>query len=162
MDPKGNKGTTHKLSGKTLFVLTGSILCQDRRRHNSILESARFCNLNIMSWKQLFLSIFRVIPIEMSVWFNMRINVSLCTITYSFSKFWIRTVFSRPMFQNNINTNELSFNFVCMSAVTSESSFWGEAFGTDLVPTYSRCKYLLNGCKFCSSNKAICSIFKKN
>ena len=67
MDPRGNKGATHKLSGKTLFVLTGSILCQDRCRHNSILESSRFGHLNIVLEKALFLSIFHVIPIEM-VW----------------------------------------------------------------------------------------------
>ena len=54
MDPRGNKGTTHKLSEKTLFVLTGSILCQDRHRHNSILESARFGNLDIVSEKATF------------------------------------------------------------------------------------------------------------
>ena len=67
MDPRENKGTTHKLSEKTLFVLTGSILCQDRRRHDSILESARFRYLDIVSGKALFLSIFRVIPIEMFI-----------------------------------------------------------------------------------------------
>ena len=49
MDPRGDKGTIHKLSEKTLFVLTGSILCQDRRRNDSILGSARFGNLDIVS-----------------------------------------------------------------------------------------------------------------
>ena len=67
MDPRGNKGTTHKLSEIDLLVLTGSILCQDRCRHDSILESARFGHLDIVSEKALFLSIFHVIPIEM-VW----------------------------------------------------------------------------------------------
>ena len=67
MDPRGNKGTTHKLSEKTLFVLTGSLLCQDRHRYDSILESSRFGHLDIVSEKVLFLSIFHVIPIEMFV-----------------------------------------------------------------------------------------------
>ena len=46
-------------------MLTGSILCQDKRRNDSILESARFGHLDIVSEKVLFLSIFHVIPIEM-------------------------------------------------------------------------------------------------
>ena len=54
IDLRGNKGTTHKLSKKTLFVLTGNILCPDRCRHNSILESARFGNLDIVSEKATF------------------------------------------------------------------------------------------------------------
>ena len=67
MVSRGNKGTTHKLSEIDLFVLTGSILCLDRCRHDSILESARFRHLDIVLEKALFLSIFRMIPIEM-VW----------------------------------------------------------------------------------------------
>ena len=71
MDPRGNKGTKYKLSEIDLFVQTGSILCQDRRRHDSILESARFGHLNIASEKVPFLSIFHVIPIEM-VWIQFK------------------------------------------------------------------------------------------
>ena len=66
MDPRGNKGATHKLSEIDLFVLTGSILSQDRCKHDSILESARFRQLDILDivWeKALFLSTFCVIPI---------------------------------------------------------------------------------------------------
>ena len=67
INPRGNKGTKYKLSEIDLFVLTGSILCQDRRRHDSIVASARFGHLNIVLEKVLFLSIFHVIPIEMFV-----------------------------------------------------------------------------------------------
>ena len=67
IDPRGNKGTKYKLSEIDLFVLTGSILCQDRHRHDFILESARFGNLDIVWEKALFLSIFHVIPIEMFI-----------------------------------------------------------------------------------------------
>ena len=74
VDPRGNKGTTRKPSKIEKFVLTGSILGQNRRRHDSILESARFGHLDIVSEKELFLSIFCVIPIEMFVLLNMRIK----------------------------------------------------------------------------------------
>ena len=40
---------------------------------------------------------------------------------------------------------------------TLESLFLGEALGTDPVTTCSRCKSMISGCKFCSSDKALCS-----
>ena len=40
---------------------------------------------------------------------------------------------------------------------TLESFFIGESLGTDPVPTNSRFKLLVNGCKFYSSDKALCS-----
>ena len=38
-----------------------------------------------------------------------------------------------------------------------ESFFLGEALGTDPIPTCSACRSLFNNCKFCSSEKALCS-----
>ena len=87
MDPKGNKGTTHKLSGKTLFVLTGSILCQDRQRHDSVLESARFGNLDIESEKVTFSYYISCDSYRDVCMIQCENKISLCTITFSFSKF---------------------------------------------------------------------------
>ena len=38
-----------------------------------------------------------------------------------------------------------------------ESFFLGEALGTDPIPTCSACRSLFNNCKFCSSERALCS-----
>ena len=38
-----------------------------------------------------------------------------------------------------------------------ESFFLGEALGTDPIPTCSACRSVFNNCKFCSSEKALCS-----
>ena len=52
-----------------------------------------------------------------------------------------------------------TFNVFLQKVVpqTRESFFLGEALGTNPVPTCSRCKSMISGCKFCSSDTALCS-----
>ena len=38
-----------------------------------------------------------------------------------------------------------------------ESFFLGKALGTDPIPTCSACRSIFNSCKFCSSEKELCS-----
>ncbi len=40
---------------------------------------------------------------------------------------------------------------------TRESFFLGEALGTENTPTCSSCRSLINNCRFCSSETALCN-----
>ena len=82
----------------------------------------------------------------------------LCCYQSKFGLGWVSVGQCRTNSSHNISC-PLSFS-ICLQKVvphTRESFFLGEALGTENTPTCSSCRSVINNCKFCSSETALCS-----
>jgi len=82
----------------------------------------------------------------------------LCCYQSKFGLGWVSVGQCRKSSSPNISC-PISFS-ICLQKVvpqTRESFFLGEALGTEHTPTCSSCRSLINNCKFCSSETALCN-----
>ena len=82
----------------------------------------------------------------------------LCCYQSKFGLGWVSVGQCRTNSSPNISC-PLSFS-ICLQKIvphTRESFFLGEALGTENTPTCTSCRSVINNCKFCSSETALCS-----
>merc|ERR1712177_28830 len=82
----------------------------------------------------------------------------LCCYQSKFGLGWVSVGQYRPNPSQNISS-PVSFS-ICLQKVvphTRESFFLGEALGTENIPTCSSCRSVIDNCKFCSAETALCN-----
>merc|ERR1712177_137085 len=82
----------------------------------------------------------------------------LCCYQSKFGLGWVSVGQCRPNPSQNISC-PVSFSISLQKVVphTRESFFLGEALGTENIPTCSSCRSIIDNCKFCSAETALCS-----